>query len=72
MVSKQLSLLRGRVGDTTDVVDSLGFPMRQMVQDAVASCRGDVVGHFGLIMDEFQKVIKLKFEFFSINTFNVL
>ena len=43
VVSKQLSLLLGRPGDSTAVEDSLSPLMRQLVQD-VASCRGDIVG----------------------------
>ena len=39
-------MLRGRVGDSTDVVDSFSPIIRS--KDAVASCRGYIVGVLGL------------------------
>ena len=44
--------------------------MSELVEDAIASC-GDIVGHFWLIRNELQKLVELKFEFFSFNTFDV-
>ena len=38
VVSKQLSLLQGRVRDYTTLVNSLSSKMRSLVEDAVASC----------------------------------
>ena len=35
--------------------------MSELVEDAVASCCGDIVGHFRLIRNELQKLIALKF-----------
>ena len=37
MVSKQLRLLHGRVGDSTTLVNSLSPQMSELVEDAVAS-----------------------------------
>ena len=45
--------------------------MKQLVEDAVASCCGDLVGYFGLIRNELQKLDAQKFEFFSFITFDV-
>ena len=52
VVSKQLIMLRGRVLDSTILVISLKPKMRLLVEDAVASCCSDIVGHFGLIRNE--------------------
>ena len=72
MVSKQVRLLRGRVGDSTTLVKSLSPQMSELVEDAVASYCGDIVGHFWLIRNELQKLVELKFEFFIFfNTFDV-
>ena len=70
-VSKQLRLLHGRVGDSTTLVNSLRTQMSELVEDAIASWCGDIVGHFWLIRNELQKFVELKFEFFSFNTFDV-
>ena len=43
VVSKQLRLLRGRVGASTTLVNSLSPQMNELVKDAVASCCGDIV-----------------------------
>ena len=43
----------------------------ELVEDAVDSGSGDIVGHFWLIKNELQKLVELKFEFFSFNTFDV-
>ena len=37
VASKQLRLLRGRVGDSTTVVNSLSPQMSELVEDAIAS-----------------------------------
>ena len=71
MVEKQLRLLHVRVGDSTISVNSLSPQMRELVEDAVASCCSDIVGHFWLIRNELQKLVEFKFEFFSFNTFDV-
>ena len=71
MVSKQLRLPYGRVGDSTTLVNSLSPQMSELVEDAVASWCGDIVGHFGLIRNELQIFVELKFEFLSFNTFDV-
>ena len=71
MVSKQLRLLHSRVGDFATLVNSLSPQMSELVEDAIASWCGDIVGHFWLIRNELQKLIELKFEFFSFNTFDV-
>ena len=44
--------------------------MSELVEDAIASCCGEIVGHFWLIRNELQKFVELKFEFFSFNTFD--
>ena len=71
VVSKQLRLLRGRVGDSTIVVNSLSSQMSELVKDAIASCCGDIFGNFWLVRNGFEKLVELKFEFFSFNTFDV-
>ena len=71
VVSKQLRLLHGRVGDSTTSVNSMSPQMSELVEDAVASCCGDIVGQFWLIRNELQKIVDLKFEFFNFNTFDV-
>ena len=71
VASKQLRLLHGRVGDSTTMVNSLSPQMSELVEDAVASCCGDIVEQFWLIRNELQKLVELKFEFFSFNTFGV-
>ena len=40
--------------------------MSELVEDAVASCCGDIVGHYGIIRNELKKFTELKFEFFSV------
>ena len=45
--------------------------MSELVEDAVASLCGDIVGHFWNIRNELQEFVELKFEFFSFNTFDV-
>ena len=52
LVSKQLRLLHGRVGDSTTLINSLSPQMSELVEDAVASWCGDIVGHFWLIRNE--------------------
>ena len=49
LVSKQLRLLRGRVGDSTALVNSLSPKMSLLVEDAVAFCCCDIVRHIRLI-----------------------
>ena len=71
VVSKQLRLLRDRLVDSTTLVNSLSPQMSELVEDAVASWCANIVGHFWLIRNEFQKFAELKFEFFSFNTFDV-
>ena len=71
VVLKQLRLLHGQVWDSTTLVNSLSPQMSELVEDAVATWCGKIVWHFFLIRNEFQKLVKLKFEFFSFNTFNV-
>ena len=71
VISKQLRLLHGPVGDSTTLVNSLNPQMSELVEDAVASWCGDIVGHFWLIRSEVQKFVDLKFEFFNFNTFDV-
>ena len=71
VASKQLRLLHGRVGDSTTSVNSLSSQMTDLVEDAVASCCGDIVGQFWLIRNGVEKLVELKFEFFSFNTFDV-
>ena len=43
----------------------------ELVEDAIASCCGDIVWYFWLIRNELQKLVEFKFEFFSFNTFHV-
>ena len=71
VASKQLRLLYGRVGDSTTVVNSLSPQMSELVEDAIASWCGDIVGNIWLVRNGVKKLVKLKFEFFSFNTFNV-
>ena len=71
VVSKHLRLLHGRVGDPITLVNSLSPQMSELVEDVVASWFGDTVGHFWLIRNELQKLVELKFEFFSFSTFDV-
>ena len=71
MVSKQLRLLHGRVEDSTTSVNSLSPQMSELVEDAVVSWCGDIVGNFWLIRNELQKFVEFKFELFSVNTFDV-
>ena len=47
VASKQLRLLHGRVEDSTIVVNSLSPQMSELVEDAISSWCGDIVGHFG-------------------------
>ena len=46
-------------------------PYNEIVKDAVASNRGNIDEHFGLIKNKFEKFVELKFEFFSSNTSHV-
>ena len=71
VASKQLRLLHGRVRDSTTLVNSLSPQMSELVEDAIASWCDDIVEHFWLIRNELQKLVELKFEFFSFNTFDV-
>ena len=48
VVSKPPRLLHGRVWDFTTSVNSLSPQMSELVEDAVASWCGDIVGHFWL------------------------
>ena len=61
MVSKQLRQLHSLVGDSTTSVNSLSPQMSELVEDAVASLCGDIVGHFRLIRNELQKFVELEF-----------
>ena len=63
MVTGQLRLFRGRVGTSTTLVNSLGPQMSELVEDAVAYCCGDIVGHFWLIRNELQKFVELNLKF---------
>ena len=45
--------------------------MSELVEDAIASWCGDIVGHFWLVRNWVDKLVELKFEFFSFNTFDV-
>ena len=45
--------------------------MSELVEDAIAFLCGDIVGHFWLIRNGVEKLVELKFEFFSFNTFDV-
>ena len=67
---KWLCLLHGRVGDSTDVY-SLSPLTRQLINDAVAFCCGDIAGDFGLIRNEIKKKFELKLKKFSCNIFDV-
>ena len=71
VASKQLRLLHGRVVDYTTVVNCLSPQMSELVQDAIAYRCGDIVGHFWLIRNGVEKLVQLKFEFFTFNTFDV-
>ena len=71
VASKQLRLLHGRDGDSTIVVNSLSPQMSELVEDAIASWCGDIVGNFWLIRNGVEKLVELIFEFFSFNTFDV-
>ena len=42
--------------DSTTSVNSLSPQMSKLVEDAVASCCGDMVGHFWLIRNELQTI----------------
>ena len=65
------SWIHGRVVDSTIVVNSLSPQMSELVDDAIASWCGDIVGHFWLIRNGVEKLVELKFDFFSFNTFDV-
>ena len=52
VVSKQLTLFRGRVGLLQHFGKFLLPQMSELVEDAVVSGCGDIVGHFGLISNE--------------------
>ena len=71
VASEQLWLLHSRVGDSTTVVNSLSPQMSELVKDAIAFWCGDIVGHFWLVRNGVKKLVELKFEFFSFNTFDV-
>ena len=53
------------------MVNSLCPQMSELVEDAIASGCGDIVGHFWLIRNGVEKLVELKFEFFSFNTFDI-
>ena len=53
------------------MVNSLGPQISELVEDALASRCSDIVRHFWLIRNELQKLVELKFEFFSFDTFDV-
>ena len=63
VASKQLRLLHGGVGDSTIVANFLSPQMSELVEDAIASWCGDIVGHFWLIRNSVEKLVELKFEF---------
>ena len=46
-------------------------PLNIPDQGCCTFCRGDIVGHFGLIRMEVWKLVELKYEFFSFKTFHV-
>ena len=71
MAAKQLRLLHCRVGDSPTVVNSLSAQMSELVEDAIASWWGGIVGHFWLVRNGVEELAELKFEFFSFNTFDV-
>ena len=71
VASKQLRLLHGQVGDFTTVENSLSPQMSELVEDAIAFWRGDIVGHFWLVRNGVEKLVELKFEFLSFNPFDV-
>ena len=71
VASKQLRLLHGRVGDSTTVENSMSPQISELVEDAIASWCSDIDGHFWLVRNGVKKLVKLKFEFFSCNTFDV-
>ena len=52
-------------------MDSNSPTMRYVIKDAIASFRGDIVGHFRLIKNKFKKLGRLKLEFFSFNASHV-
>ena len=52
------------------MAESSSPQMSELVEDAVAYWRGDIVGRFWLIRNELKKFAELKFEFFSFNTFD--
>ena len=56
VVSKQLRLLHDRVEDSTTSVNSLSHQISELVEDAVASWCGDIVGHFWLIRNGLQNL----------------
>ena len=53
------------------VVNSLSPQMSELVEDAIASSCGDIVRHFWLVRNGVEKLVELKFEFFSFNIFDV-
>ena len=71
VASKHLGLLHGRFGDSTSVVNSFSPQKSELVEDAIASWCADIVGHFWLIRNGQEKLVELKFQFFSFNTFEV-
>ena len=60
VASKQLRLLHGGVGDSTIVVNSLSPQMSELVEDAIASWCGDIVGHFWLVRNGVEKLVELR------------
>ena len=48
------------------MVNSLSPQMSELVEDAIASGCGDIVGHFWLVRNGLEKLVELKFEFFSL------
>ena len=61
VTSQQLRLLHGGVRDSTTVVNSLSPQMSELVEDAIASWCGDIVGHFWLVKNGLEKLVELKF-----------
>ena len=72
VVSKHLRVLHVWVGDSTTSVNSLSPQMSELVEDAFASWCGDIVRIFShQYCKDLQKFVELKFEIFSLNTFDV-
>ena len=76
VASKQLRLLHGRVGDSTTLVNSLSPQMSELVEDAIASWCGYIVGHFWLIEEAYCffriNIIIIIFYFLFINIIYII